>query len=118
MSRNMFVTSDNKVSSVEIPVACTLSPLEAHTRVEEWQVMVDRCVANVSRVDSNRLDLSLHPDLDDVASLMKLVQQEKACCAFFDFTFAVEADAVTLVVRVPESAVGVLDEFAASLTTP
>jgi hypothetical protein len=112
---DVFLQSDNKVFSVEIPIACTLSEVEAHSQIGDWQKMVDRCVERVSRVNQNRLDLTLRSDLVDLTSFVRLVQREKACCAFFEFAFDVEAAGVTLVVRVPENAVGVLDEFVANI---
>lgn len=112
----MFLKPDNKVSSVEIPIACTLSELEAHTQIDEWKALVDRCVEDVTRVGQNQLELTLRSDLVDLTSFVRLVQREKACCAFFEFTFDVEASGVTLVVRVPDNGVDVLDRFLASIT--
>jgi hypothetical protein len=112
---DMFLRTDNKVFSMEIPIACTLSAVEAHSQLGEWKEMVDRCVERVSRVSQSRLDLTLRNDLADFTSLVRLVQREKACCAFFEFAFDVEASGVTLVIRVPEDAVAVLDGFRTSI---
>jgi hypothetical protein len=101
---------------MEIPIACTLSAVEAHTQLGEWQAVLDRCVERVSRVSSTRLDLTLRSDLVDLTPFVRLVQREKACCAFFEFAFDVRASGVTLVVQVPENAVRVLEEFVVSIS--
>jgi hypothetical protein len=101
---------------VEIPIACTLSEKQAHAQLGEWQELVARSVRRTSRVASTRLDLTLRSDLVDLISLVRLVQREKECCAFFEFTLDIKADAVALVIEVPEEADGVLDEFVASIS--
>lgn len=106
----------NKVFSVEFPIVCTLGEKQAHAQLGEWQEMVSRAVERTSRVAPTRLDLALRSDLVDLTSLVRLVQREKACCAFFEFTLAINANAVTLVVEVPDEANGVLDEFVASIS--
>ena len=47
-----------------------------------------------------------------------LGQREKECCAFFDFTIALEADARWLCVAVPEGAEATLASFVDALAAP
>ena len=47
-----------------------------------------------------------------LADAADLARREKACCDFFEFSIAIEADALWLSVRVPAEASLVLDDFA------
>ena len=46
-----------------------------------------------------------------IATRVELAQLEKRCCGFFDFSFEIAAEAVTLVVGVPAGAQSVLNDF-------
>ncbi|MGC1418576.1 MAG: hypothetical protein WA786_00465 [Acidimicrobiales bacterium] len=97
---------------MDVPLVCTLNEMEAHTRAQEWTTLVARDVVSISRVTSTRLELVLRRSESATAELVLLAQQEKTCCSFFRFVFEIEADAVTLVVEVPELGVSILDDFA------
>jgi hypothetical protein len=97
---------------MDTPIACTLEASAARQRVDQWRQVLTRAVAHVERVAPDRLACELKPDLADLRALTLLAQREKACCRFFTFSFAVEADTVTMVVGVPHDAVTILDEFA------
>jgi hypothetical protein len=47
-----------------------------------------------------------------LADAADLARREKACCAFFEFSIAIEADGLWLSVRVPADASPILDDFA------
>jgi hypothetical protein len=64
-----------------------------------------------------RLEIILYADLTNVAALIQLAQREKACCAFFDFTLAISAERVTLVIDVPPVASSILDDLHANLAS-
>jgi hypothetical protein len=97
---------------VRIPIACTLSPDDAPTRVAEWRATLARVVVDTRRVAPTELAFSLHVDDRELAALIELVRREVACCAFFEFALHVTAGATMLRVTVPPDAATVLDEFA------
>ncbi len=96
---------------METPIACTLDEDSARARIEEWRSVGARAVGSALRDGPGRLELALLPDAD-VGSILRLAQQEVACCAFFRFSFTVAPDSVTLVIGVPDAASPVLDQFA------
>lgn len=97
---------------METPIACTLDADSARARIEEWRAVGVRAVGSALRAGPGRLELTLLPDAD-VGSILRLAQQEVACCAFFRFSFTVGPESVTVVIGVPEEASSVLDQFAA-----
>lgn len=98
---------------MKVPIACTLSSADASDRVEEWRAVLGAAVRRVARPTPARAELRLVGEPGDIAKLVDLARREKACCGFFGFTFEVTAEGVTLVVTVPDEAVGVLDDFSA-----
>lgn len=102
--------------SPAVPVACTLGAGAALARLEEWRHLLAQAVANVDRAAPEQLRLRLLDGADHLIPLVRLAQQEKECCPFFDFTFVVATDAVELVVGVPTEAAAVLDDFSRLLT--
>ncbi len=57
--------------------------------------------------------MTLREDLVGLTELVQLAQREKACCGFFEFDLAIDADRARLLVSVPDEATDVLDEFGA-----
>ena len=98
---------------MRVPIACSLSEDAATDRIERWRVALATFVTDSTRRAPGRLELRLVEGPDAAGQLVDLSRQEKACCGFFDFTVEIDADGVTLVVEVPDDAVGVLDDFAA-----
>jgi hypothetical protein len=96
---------------METPIACTLESEAARARIEEWRAVGVRSVGSAYRDGPGRLELTLLPDAD-VGSILRLAQQEVACCAFFRFSFTVAPESVTLAIGVPDEASPVLDAFA------
>jgi hypothetical protein len=81
------------------------------TRLDAWRRLLGEGVAQVTRDSPERLSLTLREDAD-IAAPVHLGRQEKACCAFIDFTLRLDAGAVVLVVEVPAAGAAVLDDFA------
>jgi len=80
--------------------------------LEEWRKALAGRVAEASRPRPGQLRVRLDAGASDIASMVLLARQEKACCQFFSFTFEVGASSVTFVVEVPDGAEAVLDGFA------
>jgi hypothetical protein len=95
-----------------LPIACTLPGEAVDRRMATWRCLLERAVTRTERPEPERLRLELRPHQEDIGALALLAQREKACCAFFDFTFEVESDAIALVVRVPPEAQTALDDLA------
>jgi hypothetical protein len=102
---------------MKVPIACTLNVDEAVDRVEDWRSALRSAVSEVRRPDPGRAEFQLTGDPGQIAALMELARQEKACCGFFRFAFEVESDGVVLVASVPPEAVEVLDGFAGLAST-
>jgi hypothetical protein len=98
---------------MQVPIACTLDATGRDERGDEWRAFHQEVVVERDRVSPERLRLRLDPSLDDaVARAVDLARREKACCAFFEFSLEILTEATWLEVAVPESATGILDEFA------
>lgn len=105
---------------MRVPIACRLTPGAARSQLDEWRQVAAAHVRAVERAAPTQLRLWLG-DLVGLDTVVRLAQREKACCPFFDFAVAIEADAVFLRVTVPEEAVSILDDFSrllAEATTP
>ena len=102
---------------MRIPIACSLDDSSARAQVDEWRDVLAAGVARVERSDPETVTMVLRPDLAGLRELAALAQREKACCPFFEFTFAIDADRVRFVVSVPADATAILDQFA-SLADP
>jgi hypothetical protein len=100
---------------MQVPIACTLSADGAAQRIEEWRHFLGRATFAAERVSDRRLRVRLVDSKDAVPDAVDLARREKACCAFFEFSIEVEADASWLSVTVPPDASGVLTEFASLL---
>jgi hypothetical protein len=101
------------MAAVEIPIACTLDAAAARSQLDEWRALFARMVVGTDRPERGHLRLHLGRDLDGLGHLVTLAQREKDCCRFFDFAIEIDTDAATLVVRVPDEAAAILDQFAA-----
>ncbi len=75
-------------------VACSLGPRDIEKRREEWN---DLLVANVveRRVIPGGVRLALRPSEGVAARLRRLIELEKACCAWISWSI-VEGDVVEL----------------------
>jgi hypothetical protein len=100
---------------VRVPIACTLTADAAGDRVEEWRQFLAQCTGAVERMSPERLRMRLNDSPGTLEVAVDLARREKACCAFFDFSIEVEADALWLSARVPAEASNILDDFASLL---
>ena len=96
---------------MRIPIACSLSESAARSQLGEWHTLLESSVVATDRPCPSELSLRLRPDLAQLESIVRLAQREKACCPFFDFAIAIEAEAIALRVSVPPDAVSLLDGF-------
>jgi len=95
-----------------VPIACTLTPVEADDRVAEWRALL------ADGVDERQLDgtvarLRLTPGDDVLLAAVDLAQREKACCGFFSFSIEVDSIDRWLRVEVPADATTVLEDLVA-----
>jgi hypothetical protein len=96
---------------MRVPIACSLDQSAARSQLDEWRRVIARAVAEVERSSPTTVTLTLRPELDGLTELVQLAQREKACCPFFEFALAVDADEVRFLVSVPDEARDVLDDF-------
>jgi hypothetical protein len=96
---------------MEPPLACTLNPDDASSRVAEWRAFFHRAVDRTER-DDHRLCLRLNPSDENLLAAVDLSRREMACCDFFEFAIEVRADANWLVVTVPSGVAAALDGLA------
>jgi hypothetical protein len=100
---------------MQVPIACTLTATAAGDRIEEWRRFLADCTSVVERTSARQLRVRLVDSGDALHHAVDLARREKTCCAFFEFSIDVEADASWLSVEVPADAEGVLAEFASLL---
>jgi hypothetical protein len=60
----------------------------------------------------------LNNSTQTLEAAVDLARREKACCAFFEFSIEVEADASWLSVKVPPDAADTLEDFVSLLPRP
>lgn len=100
---------------VRIPVACTLTVESAADRLEEWRTFFASWIDTAERTNDRELRLRLDKSEKALVIAADLVQREKACCGFFEFSIEFQSDGRWLVVRVPDDAAGVLTDIVALL---
>ncbi|MDX6286862.1 MAG: hypothetical protein QOG53_2347 [Frankiales bacterium] len=93
-----------------IPIECTLTPVNAVDRVDEWRTFLATNIDDVV-LDDAQARLRLRPSDAVTLAAIELAAREKACCAFFTFSIDIHVDQHWLVVGVPEDAAPVLREF-------
>ncbi|MEU6011240.1 heavy metal-responsive transcriptional regulator [Streptomyces sp. NPDC047453] len=91
------------------PVACTLGGTKLGERTEQWRTLSGKAERRETIPDGLRLVFPGGADL--AAEVAALATAEQSCCAFFDFTLYLTADALHLDVRAPESAAGMLADL-------
>jgi len=94
----------------KVPVACSLTAVDAQDRITEWRTFFDECADAASR-EQGQLRLRLRPDNDSLLAAVDLSEREKACCRFFSFAIDIDADARWLRITVPPEARQVLEDF-------
>ena len=98
---------------MRIPIACTLGVDGAAERIEEWRIALRTSVSAATRTTPRRVELRVAEGPTAVGRLVDLARREKACCGFFSFAVEIDSGGATMVVEVPDDAVGVLDDFVA-----
>jgi hypothetical protein len=103
---------------MRIPIACTLTSESAVARVEEWRQFLARSTGAAEQAGALALRVQLNGSPEALEAAVDLARREKACCAFFEFSIEVEADASWLSVTVPPDAADALADFASLLPHP
>ncbi len=98
---------------MRVPLACTLTPGDARTRIDEWRRALGEAVTVVDRRSATHLVLALAGGPAPLHDLVSLAQAEVGCCPFFAFAFRLSGSGGQLIVDVPSDAVAVLDDFTA-----
>jgi hypothetical protein len=96
------------VSREPVPIVCTLAPEALPDRVDRWRTLVEVVTARSPIPNGVRLAFG---DGASVAEIAQLALAEHACCTFFTFTIAVDADTVTLEVVAPPEARDLLTQL-------
>ena len=94
-----------------IPIACSLTPSAARSQLDEWRELLDAAVVRRRRISAGRLELDIDPAFRPLDDLVGLARREAACCGFFAFSLAIDAELLTFVIEVPPGAEAVLDQF-------
>jgi hypothetical protein len=100
---------------MQVPIACTLTASAADARIEEWRQFLAGSTSAAERTSDQRLRVRLADTDHALTGAVDLARREKACCAFFEFSIDVEADASWLSIVVPSDASAALTEFASLL---
>lgn len=85
------------------PIACTLEPLSQKERLEEIAALMREGLADLRQADL-RLELDFRAAVR--ARVERMVEQERACCAFLDFAVSDHGDVVCVTIIAPEAARG------------
>jgi hypothetical protein len=100
---------------MSVPIACTLSSDEVGDRIEEWRRFFATSVDTADVAAEHSLRLQLKDDPAVLVAAVDLARREVTCCAFFDFSIAIESSRSWLVIEVPPAAREILDGLAALL---
>lgn len=99
--------------AAEAPIACTLSATDYRSRLAEIAALSREALRSVERRGLT-LDLRYAPEAAD--RVRRLVEQERACCAFLQFELHDDADEVRLLVTAPPAAADAVPDLLAELT--
>ena len=97
---------------MQVPIACTLTAGEAADRAEEWRLFFATSIESADMSPDGNLRLQLKSDPEVLPAAVDLAQREIECCAFFDFSVAIQSDTCWLVMGVPPDALEILHHFA------
>ena len=84
-----------------IPIACTLSATDYRARMAEIATLSCEALRHAER---RGLTLDLRYEPEAAARVRRLVEQERACCAFLRFELHEDAEEVRLLVTAPPGA--------------
>jgi DNA-binding transcriptional MerR regulator len=97
----------------EPEIACALEADAMPDRLVEWQNVLSHARQR-STTSEGRLRIEFSSDVD-VAALIRFVEAEQRCCAFFSFALTLDVRGIALEVDAPNSAAPMIDAlFAAS----
>jgi hypothetical protein len=99
--------------AIDPPIACTLPPADYRARLAEIAALSREALRHVERRGLT-LDLRYAPEA--AARVRRLVEQERACCAFLQFELHEDAQEVRLLVTAPPAAAEAVPELLAELT--
>jgi hypothetical protein len=95
-----------------VPIACTLTAVQAKDRVGEWREFLARGV-DERQLEGTVARLRLRPGDDVLVTAVDLAQREKSCCGFFSFSIELDTEARWLRVEVPADATPILADLMA-----
>jgi hypothetical protein len=101
----------------DVPIACTLTADGVVERVGEWREFLASMVQTIEATPT-RAVLRLIDDDRALLAAVSLAEREKACCAFFEFSFAVAGSGTDLHMAVPAEAEEVLAGLLALRSSP
>jgi hypothetical protein len=93
-----------------VPIACTLSEAAAVDRVDEWRDFLRTAVVTTEAGETTGRAL-LKPGDDVLLRAVDLAEREKACCAFFEFSVALDDRGRWLTIAVPPDATAILQDL-------
>lgn len=96
-------------SATEVPIVCTLEAAELPGRITDWRSVMSRAIGRYKTDGGMRIRFP--PDAGLAATVAGLAQAEQTCCAFFDFTVHIGANAVSLDVRAPFDVEPLVDDL-------
>lgn len=94
-----------------VPIACTLTANDVPARLAEWKAFARESILSCD-IEPLSARLRLTPGDGALLAAVSLAQREKACCAFFEFSIALDDGDRWLCVSVPEGAGETLAGFA------
>jgi hypothetical protein len=84
-----------------VPIACTLGADDLKARIAEIAALNDASLREHRR-DDLELELMYAPGVRE--RVHEMIRREQECCTFLTFDLKDDADALRLIIRVPESA--------------
>jgi hypothetical protein len=84
----------------ELPIACTLDASEAELRLTQWR-RVGEHAKLAAHLAGHRLAVTYQPQV--LAQLQDLVQAERGCCSFLDWSLEESPEQVVLTIRSDEN---------------
>jgi hypothetical protein len=90
-----------------VPIACTLSEEAAVDRVDEWRDFLRTAIVTTEATETEGRVLLKGGD-EILLRAVDLAEREKACCAFFEFSIALDDRGRWLTIAVPEDAAPIL----------
>jgi len=103
---------------MRVPIACTLTSESAAVRLGEWRRFFSDFTAAAEQSSDVQLRVRLTNSTQALQAAVDLARREKTCCAFFDFSVDVQADACWFCVTVPPDATDTLADFVSLLPRP